>query len=59
MNIDERLERLTRNAEAHDRQIEALLSLAAKHDSQILALGKMWSDVAEGIARLVHTAELH
>jgi chromosome segregation ATPase len=58
MNIDERLEALTRTAEAHDRQIEALLSLAAKHDSEIAALRKLWNDVAEGIGRLVHTAEL-
>jgi ABC-type transporter Mla subunit MlaD len=58
-NIDDRLERLTRNA-------ETLLALAAKHDGQIAAnskdiagLGALWSDIAEGIARLVHTAELH
>jgi len=59
MNIDERLEALTRNAEAHDRQIEALLTLAAKHDSEIAALRGLWNDIAEGIGRLVHTAELH
>lgn len=66
MNIDERLEALTRSAEAHDRQIEALLSLAAKHDSQIAAkatdiaaLKSLWNDIAEGIGRLAHTAELH
>jgi hypothetical protein len=59
MNIDERLEALTRNAEAHYRQIEALLSLAAKHDSEIAALKRLWADIAEGIGRLVHTAELH
>lgn len=80
MNIDERLEALTRNAEAllslaakhdsenvdRDRRIEALLSLAAQHDSQIAknstdiaALRTLWNDIAEGIGRLVHTAELH
>jgi hypothetical protein len=58
MNIDERLEALTRTAEARDRQIEALLSLAAKHDSEIAALRKLWNGVAEGIGRLVHTPEL-
>jgi chromosome segregation ATPase len=66
MNIDERLELLTRSAEAHnlqiaahDRQIEALLQLAAKHDNGIDKLKARWDDIAEGIARLVHTAEMH
>ena len=49
-----------------DRRIEGLLSLAAKHDSQIVqnsidiaSLRTLWNDIAEGIGRLVHTAELH
>jgi len=58
-NIDERLERLTRSA-------ETLLAVAAKHDTQIAAnssaindLRILWNDIAQSIARLVHTAELH
>ena len=59
MNLDERLEALARSAERHDRQIEALLQVGAKHDAEIADLRALWSDIAQGIARLVHTAELH
>jgi len=70
MNLDERLEALTRSAEQHDRQIELLLELAAKHDSETAKLAakhngdnarleKLVTEIAEGTARLLHTAEMH
>ena len=59
MNIDGRLDALARSAEQHDRQIEALLQLAPKHEGAIAGLRSLWNDIAQGIGRLVHTAELH
>lgn len=70
MNLDDRLEALARSAEAHDRQLDALLQLAAKHDADIAKLAtkhngdfarveKLVSEIAEGTARLLHAAELH
>ena len=70
MDLDKRLEALARSAEAHDRQLESLLELSAKHDSEIAKLAaqqngdftrleKIVTQIAEGTARLLHTAELH
>jgi chromosome segregation ATPase len=70
MNLDDRLEALARSTEANNRQLEVLLELVAKHDADIAKLAtrhngdfarleKLVAEIAEGTARLLHTAELH
>jgi chromosome segregation ATPase len=64
------IEASNRQIEAHSRQLEALLELAAKNDADIAKLAtkqhgdnarleKLVTEIAEGTARLLHTAELH
>jgi hypothetical protein len=52
MTIDERLEKLTERHEALSQTVE-LIAARQLHNDEIL------TQVMEGIARLVHVAELH
>jgi hypothetical protein len=59
MTTDERLDRLVERHEALTRNMELLMLETEKHDRQIGDLTKLVGDIAQGIARLVHTAEMH
>jgi len=64
-NIDQRLDRLTsivetlagatvamdNHIEAHDRQIEALISVAEKHSAQIASLERQWQAYVNTLPR--------
>jgi hypothetical protein len=52
MTIDERLEKLTERHEALTQTVELLAARQTQHDELI-------GQVMEGIARLLHIAELH
>ena len=54
MNIDERLERLTERHEALTQTVELMGAENRDRDRQVSA---RFSEVMEGIARLLHVAE--
>lgn len=56
MTIDERLEKLT---ERHEALTQAVELMAAENRDRDRNWGKQMGDVMEGIARLLHVAEIH
>ena len=56
MTIDERLERLTERHEALTQTVELMVAENRERDRQVSA---RFREVMEGIARLLHVAELH
>ena len=52
MNIDERLERLTERHEALAQSVELLVAGSRQQDRRL-------GEIMEGIASLVHVAEIH
>ena len=66
MTTDERLDRLVERHEALTQSVQLLLEQSKQHDKQIEEhsrqigqLATLVTQIAEGTARLVHTAELH
>jgi archaellum component FlaC len=56
MNIDERLERLTERHEALTQTVELM---AARMEDRDKRLDGVLTQMAEGINRLLHVAEIH
>ena len=56
MNIDERLERLTERHEALTQTVELMVAENRERDRKVAA---RFADMMEGIARLLHIAEIH
>ncbi len=56
MSIDERLERLTERHEALTQTVELMAAENRQRDRQN---DKRFADVMEGLARLLHVAEIH
>ncbi|HME05583.1 MAG TPA: hypothetical protein VKG25_00980 [Bryobacteraceae bacterium] len=56
MSIDERLERLTERHEALTQTVELM---AAENQQRDRRNDQRFSEIMEGIARLLHVAEIH
>ncbi len=59
MNIDERLESLTERHEALTQTVELLASVNRQIAANITRISDDMSDSMQGIARLLHIAEIH
>jgi archaellum component FlaC len=59
MNIDERLERLTERHEALTQSVEMLAADNRQMAEENKQRDRRMGEVMEGIARLLHVAEIH
>jgi hypothetical protein len=59
VTIDERLEKLTERHEALTQSVELMVAENRERDKRMAQTDKRLIEIMEGIARLLHIAEIH
>lgn len=59
MTIDERLDRLVERHEALTQTVELMALENREHDRRMAGQDRRMGEIMEGLARLVHVAEIH